>query len=457
MVDPQRIGACIERLKEGGDVFYDLRHQAIYEIFLELFEDGEPIDVVSVMERLKLWNKLEQVGGIAYLSQLPDAVPSVENLPNYLDIISGKHTMRKMIRACTEAVARIYDHEGDVDELMDQVERDVLKISESRVQPSKLTMPVLVHEALTDIESAVNGNGEPQGMKTGFTDFDYMTDGLHPGEMIVLAARPGLGKTSLALNIAEHVACSLQLPVGIISLEMTGKELVKRMLSSRARVNIRNIRNTFNPERDLPKITSAAVALTHAPILIDDAAGQSILAIRAKARRWWQQEHIKLLIIDYLQLANAEGGHRKFDSRQAEVSMISVGIKNLAKELGIPVIALCQLNRDIEREKNRKPRLSDLRESGSLEQDSDVVGMLYKPKTEEDDTGENDYAEPINLLIAKQRSGPTGDVNLTFMKLYTRFESAAKVNEEDVPQESASYAEPSQQEFYGEPLPDQPA
>jgi replicative DNA helicase len=258
---------------------------------------------------------------------------------------------------------------------------------------------------------------------------------LHGGEMVVVAARPSMGKTSLAMNMAEHVAIEEKLPVGVFSLEMTSESLVLRMLCSRSRVNLRNVREGFLAERDFPKLTGAAGKLANAPLFIDDSSGLSILQLRAKARRMFQQFGIKLFIVDYLQLLHSTA--RRAENRQQEIADISSGIKSLAKELNVPVIVLSQLNRELEKDKDRKPRLSDLRESGAIEQDADVVCLLYKPSREEDETaGEEAEATPVNLLIAKQRNGPTGDVHLTFLKQYTRFESAAKVTDDDVPVEA---------------------
>jgi replicative DNA helicase len=269
------------------------------------------------------------------------------------------------------------------------------------------------------------------GLGTGFPDFDKMTSGLHEGEMIVIAARPSMGKTSLAMNVAEHVALDLRLPVGVFSLEMTADSLVLRMLCSRARVNLRSIRDGFLAERDFPKLTGAAGKMANAPLFIDDSSGLSILQLRAKARRMYQQYGIKLFVIDYLQLLHSTA--RRAENRQQEIADISSGIKALAKELKVPVIVLSQLNRELEKDKNRKPRLSDLRESGAIEQDADLVALLYKPSSDDEDAPAEQEAAPVNLLIAKQRNGPTGDVNLTFLKSYTRFESAAKISSEDIP------------------------
>ena len=430
------IGVVIEKLKGiGVEAHYDLRHQTIQSELFEMYDNRVPIDILTLQRRLKDKQLLEQVGGIAYLASLPDAVPSAANLSYYLDIVQEKFLLRKMIHTCTDVVGRVYEFEGEVDMLMDEVERDILKISEARVQTETKTIKDLVKGAITQIEDFHNRQGMLTGIATGFTDLDKMTSGLHPGEMVVIAARPSMGKTSLAMNIAEHVAIDQKLPVGVFSLEMTSESLVLRMLCSRSRVNLRNIRDGFLAERDFPKLTGAAGKLASAPLFIDDSSGLSVLQMRAKARRMAQQHGIKLFVIDYLQLLHSTA--RRAENRQQEIADISSGIKSLAKELKVPVIVLSQLNRELEKDKNRKPRMSDLRESGSIEQDADLVALLYKPTSGDDEDGapvsEEHDAVPVNLLIAKQRNGPTGDVNLTFLKSYTRFESAAKVSDDDVP------------------------
>jgi replicative DNA helicase len=426
---------CIKTFKtEEQAAFYDLRHQTIYAALSEMSNAREPIDLITVQQRLKDQQLLEQVGGIPYLSQLQDAVPSAANLSYYLGIVREKHLLRRMIQTCTGVVGRIYDYEGDVDALLDEVETSVLRVNESRAQSEISSVKVLVNKALVTIENFFNRKGELSGMATGFTDLDKMTDGLHGGEMIVIAARPSMGKTSLAMNIAEHIALELKLPVGVFSLEMSSESLVLRMLCSIARVNMRSIRDGFMSESDFPKLMSASGRLAGAPLYIDDTAGLSIVELRARARRMHQQHGIKLFVIDYLQLLNSTA-RRSQDNRQQEIADISSGVKALAKELKVPVIVLSQLNRELEKDKSRKPRLSDLRESGSIEQDADLVGLLYKPNAGDDEDGaapDESIGVPVNFLIAKQRNGPTGDVNLTFMKPYTRFESAAKFSDEDV-------------------------
>jgi replicative DNA helicase len=436
MVSPNDcMGVCIEKLKGGAETFYDLRHQTIFSALAEMYDAREAIDLITLQQRLKNKQLLDEVGGLTYLASLPDMVPSSANLEYYLEIVREKFLLRKMIQTCTEVVGRVYDYEGEVDTLLDEVEKEVLRINESRVQDNAVTVKDLVKKAIVTIEEYHKRQGALTGLATGFSDLDKMTSGLHAGEMIVVAARPSMGKTSLAMNIAEHVALEVRLPVGVFSLEMSADSLVLRMLCSRSRVNMRNVRDGFLAERDFPKLTGAAGKLANAPLFIDDSSGLSILQLRAKARRMHQQYGIKLFVIDYLQLLHSTA-RKATENRQQEIADISNGIKSLAKELKVPVIVLSQLNRELEKDKNRKPRLSDLRESGAIEQDADLVGLLYRPSSGDDDENAapaDDEAVPVNLLIAKQRNGPTGDVHLTFLKSFTRFESAAKVSDEDVP------------------------
>jgi replicative DNA helicase len=433
LLSPQEcLGQCIERFK-GSEIFYDLRHRTIYETLVEMADKKAAIDLITVQQALKDKQQLEAVGGLAYLSSLPDAVPSAANLDYYLEIVREKYILRRMITACTEVVGRVFEHEGEVDQLLDEVERDILRISEERAEQKSMNMKDLVHSAINTIEQFHQRQGMLTGIGTGFVDLDKLTSGFHEGEMIVIAARPSMGKTSLAMNVAEHVSVDLRLPVGVFSLEMTAESLVLRMLCSRSRVNLRNIRDGFLAERDFPKLTGAAGKLAAAPLFIDDTPALSILQLRAKARRMHQQHGIKLFVIDYLQLLHSTA--RRAENRQQEIADISNGVKALAKELKVPVIVLSQLNRELEKEKNRKPRMSDLRESGAIEQDADLVCMLYKPNAGDEDEGaaQEQDGVPVTLVIAKQRNGPTGDISLTFLKSITRFESAAKISGDDIP------------------------
>ncbi|MEN9575336.1 MAG: Replicative helicase [Verrucomicrobiota bacterium] len=465
LLDPNgAIGTCVEKFKARRDdsandapsrrdgpapspyagasaAFYDLRHQSLYETLVAMYDAKHPIDLITVRQQLKDKGQLDAIGGVAYLTALVDATPSPANLPFYADIVVEKHLLRRMIKTCTSVIGRIYDEEqqGDVESLLDEVEKEVLHISEEREETVSLGMRDLVNNAIAQIQKFHEHKGQTTGLSTGFTDLDKMTTGMHGGEMIVIAARPSMGKTSLAMNIAEHIALDLRQPVGVFSLEMTAESLVLRMLCSRARVNLRDVREGFLAERDFPQLTSAAGRMVGAPLFIDDTAGLSILQLRAKARRMHQQHGCKVFVIDYLQLLRSTA--KRAENRQQEIADISQGIKALAKELKVPVIVLAQLNRELEkREPGAKPKLSDLRESGSIEQDADLVGLLYKPKLgkedDEEPTEQNSFdAVPVNLLIAKQRNGPTGDVHLTFLKGFTRFENAAKVSDADAPGE----------------------
>mgnify|MGYP002823777103 FL=1 len=455
LLDPDEgLTFCLEKLKEPRQLelpkrergqygsythnattfFYELKHQVIFESMLDLHEAKQAIDIITLKQFLTDKKQLESVGGVAYLSTLMNAVPSAANLEYYFNIVWEKYLLRKTVRTCTEIVREAYEHEGEVARLLDEVEGKIQKINEERAGEAASTMKELVGQAISRIQDFHERGGGLSGLSTGFMDFDKMSDGLHAAEMIVIAARPSMGKTSLAMNIVEHVTLSENVPVGVFSLEMTAESLVTRMICSNARLNFKNLRDGLLNANDFQRITQTAGKLHKAPLYIDDTPGLSILQLRAKARRMHSQYGIKLIVIDYLQLLHSTS-RRASDNRQQEVAEISSGIKGLAKELGVPVIVLCQLNREMEKDKNRKPRLSDLRESGSIEQDADLVGLLYKAYSEDGEGGPPDESEgvPVNLLLAKQRNGPTGDVPLVFLKHYTRFESASRVDPGDVP------------------------
>ena len=429
------IGLCLQKIKSGAEVFYDLRHQTLFTTMVAMYDQLKAVDPVTLGQWLKDRSLLDAVGGYAYLSSLMDAVPSAANLEYYVEIVREKALLRKMIQTCTNVIARAYEEPSEVERLMDEVERDVLRIGEERLNSGVISIKETVKKAFARVEEYQQNPGKMNGLGTGFADLDNMTTGLHGGEMIVIAARPSMGKTSLAMNIAEFVAVEQQLPVGVFSLEMAAESLVLRMMCSRARLNLHGVRSGGLGMRDSNKLTTAASKLASAPLFIDDTASLSVLQLRARARRMSQQSGIKLFVIDYLQLVHSTAA-RADQNRQQEIADISGGIKALAKELDVPVIVLSQLNREVERDKGRKPRLSDLRESGAIEQDADLVGLLYKadpgnPKKpsggEDDDNADEADAGPVNLYIAKQRNGPTGDVHLTFFRSITRFESAARI------------------------------
>lgn len=419
----------------GPKVFYDLRHQTIFETIAMMFGKKEAVDIITLQARLKRRLLLDEIGGITYLSALADIVPSAANFTYYAATLRERYLLRESISLCSEHVTKAYETEDEPEKALDELESEIRKLRRSQGTTELKPIRISVHDAINQIENAHEHRGVLRGLSTGFPDLDKMTTGLNPIEMWVIAARPSMGKTSLAMNIVDNVAIEQGVPVGVFSLEMDIDSLVLRMICSRARVNLRNIREGFLAERDFPKITGAAGKISNAPIHIDDTGGLSISQLRTRAYRMFSEHKIGLFVVDYLQMLHATMGKKRFENRQQEVSEISKGLKEMAKELKVPVIVLSQLNRNVEQDnKNRKPKLSDLRESGSIEQDADLVGLLYKEK-KEDDEKEDEEAVSVNLNVAKQRNGPSGDdVHLTFLKGFTRFESAAKVSSEDYDQ-----------------------
>lgn len=417
----------------GDDFFYENRHRIIYAAMVKLADAGRPIDVVILRQRLQDSGNLEKAGGVQYVASLPDAAISVVFLDSYLDVLVEQAVLRRVIRVCSTAVASAYSNPDNVNEALDDIERDVLSLCRERVGEAEQSMEALVKKAYATIDEWENSNGAPTGIPTGFQDLDQLTRGLHRGEMIVIAARPGMGKTSLAINIAEHVAIKEKRPVGIFSLEMTAESIALRMLCSRSKVNMHEARGGILSPESHNNITDSASDMMKSPLFIDDAAGLDILGLRTRARRMMQQHKVELFIVDYIQLLRSSS--RRAENRQQEIADISSGIKSLAKELDVPVIVLSQLNREVEARQG-KPRLSDLRESGAIEQDADFVGLLYIPAEAEEDAVAGKESHAVHLLVAKQRNGPTGDIPLTFLKSFTRFENAAKVSEEDIPTET---------------------
>jgi replicative DNA helicase len=413
------IGECIEKIQSGSEVFYDLRHQTIFDTCAAMYEQQIPVDLISLQSWLKDNQELEQVGGISYLAQLQDSVPSAANLSYYLEIVQEKFLLRKMIHTCTDVVGRVYDYEGDVAVLIDGVERDIFKICDSRLRTTDIkSSKELVQGSLNQIEQLWNNRGSISGLSTGLSDLDKLTDGLHPGDMIVVSGWEKAGKTSLSMGIVEHVILELKLPVAVFSLEMTGESLMTRMLCSNARVNLRNIREGFMAESDFPRLTASAGRLSQANLFVDDSGDLTIGQLRAKARRLVQQYGVKLIAVDYAQLITSPDVRKK-DNREQEVSAVSKGVKSMAKELRVPVLLLSQLNDD-----------GRLRESRALGQDADAV---WKLKAEDDKENDSD-AVPMILRVDRARNSNTGNIKLTFLRGITKFEMAAKhVDNEDVP------------------------
>jgi replicative DNA helicase len=403
--------------------FHHPAHGTIFAALEELSKANSPIDLITVTQALADRNQLDQIGGATVLVDLQTFLPTATNADYYIDIIREKHLLRRMIAVCTASAARCYEEQGDVKALIDDVEKQVFTVAEDRVRGDLPEIKDHVNAALDAIELLYKNRGQVTGVPTGYKQLDNMTNGLHPSEMIVIAARPSMGKTALAMNIAEHVAVDKQIPVAVFSLEMSSQQLATRLLCSRARVNLHHIRNGIMPKNAQQELFKAVTEYSASKMVIDDTAGLSINELRAKSRRLMDKHGLGLIVIDYLQLLKSPS-KRGQENRQIEIAEISNGIKALAKELTIPIIVLAQLNRKSEDRGDGKPRISDLRESGSIEQDADVVGLLYRSayyaKDEEEKSEKGGEAE---LIIAKQRNGPTGEVPLTFLSEFTRFES----------------------------------
>ncbi len=422
---------CIEKQIEP-ESFYLRAHQLIFAAMLEMARELRPIDVLTLADRLTAQGRLDEIGGLAFLNALLDSIPTAAHAEYYVDMVRQQHLLRRIIDCARQTESECYNSEEDADHILAQVEQNFFNIAENRHglpppwhQSIKQTMRMIDH-------ISVSGKGL-SGLPTGYADLDEMLLGLHNEEMIVLAARPSMGKTSLAMNIAEHVAMGKAdqqpRPVGIFSLEMSCEQLVLRMLSSHAGVPAHNIAAGMISQTSHGLLAQAADALTKAPIFLDDTGGLEILELRARARRMKKKHDIALFVIDYLQLLHSKAHSR--EGRQNEIAHISGSLKNMAKELKVPVLVLSQLNRAPEaRDREGKPRLADLRDSGAIEQDADVVGLLYRPGKYRDDPAHQtaDSGEPPNvayLNIAKQRNGPTGDVKLVFREEIMRFEQAA--------------------------------
>jgi replicative DNA helicase len=427
LLSPREVAdICV--LSLNPDAFYIPAHRTIYSLVLEFGDKSKPIDFVSLKQALKDRNQLEEIGGPEYLSALYSFVPTAANADYYIEIVREKYILRRLIIACNKLSNQCYDSQEDIEPLLDDAEKEIFAITGDHVKTEIVATKDLVMAAIEQIEKLYENRGSVTGIPTGFVELDRMTSGLHPAEMVVIAARPSMGKTALAMNIAEHVAMNVGKPVAVFSLEMSSQQLVQRLLCSRAKVDLQRVRNGFLSERDFPSLTAAAAKLAAAKMFIDDTPGLSIMELRAKARRMKSQYDVRLIVIDYLQLLRSTS-RRAQDNRQLEISEISGGIKALAKELDLPIIVVAQLNRqpDTRAKEGGRPRLSDLRESGSIEQDADVVGLLVRPEYyETDDDAKQEKAGEAELIVAKQRNGPTGDVPLIFLKEYTRFESRAR-------------------------------
>ena len=419
LTDKDAVNAAIETLKE--DAFYREDNRAIYQAIINLYSKSEPIDIITLKDELESMDKFEQVGGYEYLASLPDKVPTTANVQKYIKIVEEKAILRKLIKTANEIIELGYDPAEDVEDIMDNAEKKIFDIMQSKNQKGYTPIKDVLVESFTKLEELYNRKQHITGVPTGFVELDYKTAGLHGSELILVAARPAMGKTAFALNIATNAALRGNAPVAIFSLEMSKEQLVNRILCSEAMVDSNKVRTGKLEEDDWVKLAGAIGPLSESEIYIDDTPGISVMEIRTKCRKLKMEKNIGLVVIDYLQLV--QGSNKRQASREQEISEISRSLKILAKEINVPVIALSQLSRAVEQRPDHRPMLSDLRESGAIEQDADIVMFLYRDDYYNKESEKKDIAE---VIIAKQRGGQTGTVELLWMGNYTKFVNLEK-------------------------------
>ena len=413
LTDKDAVNAAIETLKE--DAFYREDNRAIYQAIVNLYSKSEPIDIITLKDELESMDKFEQVGGFEYLASLPDKVPTTANVQKYIKIVEEKSILRNLIKTANEIIELGYDPAEDVEDIMDGAEKKIFDIMQSKNQKGYTPIKDVLVESFTKLEELYNRKQHITGVPTGFSELDYKTAGLHGSELILVAARPAMGKTAFALNLATNAALRGNAPVAIFSLEMSKDQLVNRILCSEAMVDSNKVRTGKLGEDDWVKLAGAIGPLSEAEMYIDDTPGISVMEIRTKCRKLKMEKNIGLVVIDYLQLVQ---GNKRTASREQEISEISRSLKILAKEINVPVIALSQLSRAVEQRPDHRPMLSDLRESGAIEQDADIVMFLYRDDYYNKESEKKDIAE---VIIAKQRGGQTGTVELLWMGQYTKF------------------------------------
>jgi len=418
MLDNQAWDKIADKITEAD--FYRADHRAIFSTIANLAERGKPFDVVTLSERLESTGDLEAVGGLSYLGTLSSETPSAANIVAYADIIRERSVLRQLIRVGTDIANNGYQSEGrESRELLDDAEQKVFRIADqsTRGKEGFKALPSLLTKVVDRIDMLYNEDSHITGLPTGFDDFDDRTSGLQPGDLIIVAGRPSMGKTSFAMNMAEHAAIKTKKTVAIFSMEMPGEQLAMRMVASLGRIEMQKIRTGKLSEEDWPRVTSAVSMLAEVPIYIDDGSAMSPTEIRARARRIKREHGLGMIVIDYIQLMQVHGSS---ENRATEISEISRSLKGLAKELDVPVVALSQLNRSLEQRPNKRPIMSDLRESGAIEQDADLIVFIYRDEVYNEDSPDKGIAE---IITGKQRNGPIGVDRLTFLGQYTRFEN----------------------------------
>jgi len=416
LIDGEGFPAVVEILK--GDEFYRDAHRTIFRVFQLLFDGNQPIDLITVADLLAERNELESVGGATYLASLAELVPSAANVAAYARIIKEKALLRRLIQAANEITSSCYSGGKSVEEILDSAESTIFSVTERSLRSSYHPIKDVMKKTVEVIENFHEYHGV-SGVPSHFTELDKLTAGFQPSDLIIIAARPSMGKTALALNIARNAAVDSGIPVGFFSLEMSKEQLAMRLLCSEARVDSQKIRSGFLSSQEGGKMISAASVFLEAPIFIDDTPALSALELRAKARRMMAERGLGMVIVDYLQLMRGREGAER---REQEISEISRALKALAKELYIPVIALSQLNRKVEERHDKRPQLSDLRESGAIEQDADVIAFIYRDEMYSRESADKGIAE---VIIGKQRNGPQGTAKLAYIQSYTRFENLA--------------------------------
>jgi replicative DNA helicase len=419
LIDEEAISVAFENLQ--AEFFYNDSHRKIFEAIAELYNANKAVDLITLTDELKRKGILEAIGGVSFLTTLANSVPTAANINHYVHIVKEKSILRTLINNSTRIVALCYGSEGNVDEVVDNAEKLIFEVSERKTKGSYLHLKEIIKDSIETIDKLYQKKAHVTGIPTGFIDFDNKTSGLQRSDLVIVAGRPSMGKSAFALSIAEYAGVVEKVPVAIFSLEMSKEQLVQRMLCSHARVDAHKVRTGYLSASDWPRLTAAAGKLSEAPIFIDDTPGITVMELRAKARRLKMHHDIQMIILDYLQLMS---GNIRSENRQQEISEISRALKALARELHVPVIGISQLSRAVESRNDHRPQLSDLRESGAIEQDADVVVLIlreeyYKPSPDNEGIAE--------IIIAKQRNGPVGSLNLSFIKEYTRFDNLVRM------------------------------
>ncbi len=420
LLDEEAVSIAAEKLDAA--CFYNDAHRKIFQAISDLYNANKAVDLITLTDALKHAGALEAIGGASFLTSLANAVPTAANINHYTGIVREKYILRTLINNSTKIITVCHESEGNIAEVVDTAEKLIFEVSDRRNQGSYQHLKELVKDSIETIDRLYQNKAHVTGIPTGYIDFDIKTAGLQPSDLIIVAGRPSMGKSAFALGIAEYAGVVEKIPTAIFSLEMSKEQLVQRLLCSHARVDAHKVRTGYLATSDWPKLTAAAGKLSEAPIFIDDTPAISVMELRARARRLKSHHGIKLIILDYMQLMR--GSSMNMESRQQEISEISRSLKALARELNVPVIAISQLSRAVESRTDHRPQLSDLRESGAIEQDADVVVLILR---EEYYTPTPDNQGVAEAIIAKQRNGPVGNLKLAFIKEYTRFDNLSRV------------------------------